>query len=68
MTNDKVFKLLGLFFVALLLFNFPILSLFSEGRPMGGATVIFTYIFLTWGAIILFTALIVESNQNNKPR
>ncbi len=68
MAKDKTYKLLGLFLLALLLFNFPILSLFGRGKPLGGAIAIFAYIFLAWGAIILFTALIVESKQKNKPR
>lgn len=68
MANDKAYKLLGLFFLALLLCNFPVLSLFGAEKPLGGATAIFTYIFVAWGAIIVFTALIVESKKNNKPR
>ncbi|MCB0563574.1 MAG: hypothetical protein KDD01_04280 [Phaeodactylibacter sp.] len=70
MANDKVFRLLGLFFLALLLFNFPILNLFSQGGSLGSIPVLFVYIFLGWGLLILFTARLVESKpeQNNKTR
>ena len=70
MANDKVFRLLVLFFLAVLLFNFPILNLFSQGGSLGSIPVLFVYIFLGWGLLILFTARLVESKskQNNKPR
>ena len=68
MANDKAFRLLGLFFLALLGFNFPILSLFGKGGVWGGIPVLFAYIFISWAAIIFFTARIVESNQKDKPR
>ena len=68
MSNDQVFRLLGLFFLALALFNFPILNLFSETTARGGLPPLFTYIFVSWAAIIAGTAWIVEARKSNKQR
>ncbi|MCB0578064.1 MAG: hypothetical protein KDD10_01980 [Phaeodactylibacter sp.] len=68
MSNDKVFRLLGMFFLALFIFNYPILSLFGRGEMLGGIPVLFIYIFISWSAIIFFTAQIVESKKNNRPK
>lgn len=67
-SSDRRFKLLGLFIVALLLFNFPLLQLFSGTSRMLGIPVIYWYIFLSWIAIIALTARLVEHRNSKKKK
>ena len=66
MANDKTFKLLGIFFLAILAFNFPILNLFGKEKAILGIPVLFAYIFLSWAVVIFFTARIVESKKKSR--
>jgi phosphoglycerol transferase MdoB-like AlkP superfamily enzyme len=59
-TNDYKLKLIGLFILAFLLFNFPLLGLFSDLRILLGLPVLFWYLILSWVLIIFFTARLVK--------
>lgn len=66
--QDRSTKLLGLFALAFLLFNFPIISLFSNQRLWGGLPALYWYVFVCWIALIGLTALIVKPRSaKNKP-
>ncbi|MCG8326466.1 MAG: hypothetical protein MI974_02215 [Chitinophagales bacterium] len=67
-SSDRRFKLLGLFIVALLLFNFPLLQLFSGTSRLLGIPVIYWYIFLSWITIIALTARLVERRNSKKKK
>lgn len=54
--------------VALLLFNFPLLQLFSGTSRLLGIPVIYWYIFLSWIVIIALTARLVEHRNSKKKK
>lgn len=56
-------RLIGLFFLGYLLFNYPLLSLFNLPRFVLGIPMIYAYIFLVWGLLIVLTVLIVSSRR-----
>ncbi len=68
MTNDKGFKLLGLFALALILFNFPIIKLFSYPVQLGGIPLLYGYVFAVWVVLIILTARIVEGRKADNRR
>jgi len=45
-------KLLMLSFVALMLFNFPLVNLLKDYRVMGSIPAILVYLLITWLAVI----------------
>jgi hypothetical protein len=53
-------RLIGLFILAVLLFNPPILNLF--GGTVFGWPALFIYLFVAWGLIIAGVAFVVERN------
>lgn len=55
-------RLVALACLGLLLFEYPLLSLFSsEGRVLG-IPVLFAYLFAAWATVIALIALIVRRN------
>ena len=53
-------RLVALAFLGLLLFDYPLLSLFSsEGRVLG-IPVLFAYLFAAWTTVIALIALVVR--------
>lgn len=53
-------RMIGLLCLGLLLFNYPILSLFSVDGMVFGIPIQFVYVFSCWLALILLLALIVR--------
>jgi hypothetical protein len=53
-------RLIGIFLLGLILFNFPILALFNVGTTVFGIPVLFAYLFLAWAALILLMYLVIE--------
>lgn len=68
MAKDKGFKLLSLFLLALVLFNFPIIKLFSSYRLLAGMPPLYLYIFSAWLLLIILTIRIVEKPKADKRR
>lgn len=68
MTNkDRYAKLVGLFFLALLLFNFPLLALFGKGGQWLGIPSVLWYLFSTWVVLILLiNSALRHKNSNRK--
>ncbi len=56
----KGHQLIALFFLGSLLFNYPVLSLFSTHGIIFGIPVLYVYLFVSWTAIIGLTAVIIE--------
>ena len=53
-------KLVALFILGAVLFNYPILSLFNNAGSVLGVPVIYVYIFVAWAGVIGLVAWIVE--------
>lgn len=53
-------RLVAVFLAALLLFNYPLLALFDDGRLVAGWNVGFLYLFGAWALVIAMLAWIVE--------
>ena len=53
-------RLVALAFLGLLLFNYPLLSLFSSDGRVLGIPVLYAYLFATWTTVIVLIALIVR--------
>jgi len=60
MTRDenKNKRLVGLFLLAWIVFNFPILSLFNLDGMIFGIPLLYVYIFGAWALFIVLMALI----------
>jgi hypothetical protein len=50
-------SVIGLFLLAVVLFNYPILSLFNLEFLIFGFPLLYLYLFLVWAVIILFVYL-----------
>lgn len=53
-------RLVALFFVALALFNFPLLALWDHDAMLWGLPLFPTALFLIWAALIALLAWVVE--------
>jgi hypothetical protein len=56
-------RLIALFFLGCLLFNYPVLSLFNVNAEVFGVPVLYAYLFATWALLILSMALVAESRR-----
>ncbi|MCB9152372.1 MAG: hypothetical protein H6645_11410 [Caldilineaceae bacterium] len=53
-------RLAALFLIGCLLFNYPILSLFSRDARLWGVPALYVYIFISWAALIGLMAMVIE--------
>ncbi len=53
--GDRGKRLVGLFLLGYLLFNYPLLSLFNLPRLVAGIPLLLVYIFSVWLVLILLT-------------
>ena len=53
-------RLVALFLLGFLLFNYPLLNLFATPSQVLGVPVLYAYVFLVWAALIGLMALVVE--------
>ena len=53
-------RLVALFLLGGLLFNYPLLSLFASDLRVWGIPLIYVYLFIAWAALIATMALIIE--------
>lgn len=58
--NNKNKRLISLFFLGLLLLNYPILSLFNVRTSILGIPLLCLYIFSIWFALILLISIITR--------
>ena len=56
-------RLICIFLLGTVLFNFPRLALFNVGATLFGIPVLFAYLFLAWAALILLMYLAIERLQ-----
>ena len=57
-------RLVALFLLGCLLFNFPLLSLFAGSTRLWGIPLIYLYVFVAWAVIIALMALIIERKDS----
>lgn len=53
-------RIVFLFLLGCLLFNYPVLALFNVGATAAGVPVLYVYLFVAWGAMIAATAIVIE--------
>jgi len=53
-------RLVSLFLLALLLFNYPLLGVFNAPGSVFGIPVLYAYLFAAWSAVIALAALAVR--------
>lgn len=58
-TNVRTERLVGLFLLGLLLFNYPLLAAFNTPRLVLGLPLLYLYLFAAWAAIIAVTAIVL---------
>lgn len=53
-------RLVALFLLGCLLFNYPLLNLFSSSGEVFGIPLLYVYVFGVWAVLIALMALVVE--------
>ena len=53
-------RLVGLFLLGCLLFNYPMLTLFNVRATLLGVPLLYTYLFAAWALLIMLAAFIME--------
>lgn len=68
MTRDKINgrRLVGLFLLGVLLFNFPLLHLFNRPIVVLGIPALYLYLFSVWCLVILLMLLISRSRPDTQ--
>ena len=56
-------RLVALFILGCLLFNYPVLSLFNVAAVAFGVPVLYAYIFAAWALLVALMALVVETGR-----
>jgi hypothetical protein len=56
-------RLVAVFLLGLLLFNYPLLALFNRAAEAFGIPMVYAYIFCAWALIIGLLALVIERTR-----
>ena len=56
-------RLVALFLLGCLLFNYPLLSLFNGAGAVAGVPLLYAYLFVAWAAFIALAMLIVRGSH-----
>ena len=56
-------RLVAVFLLGLLLFNYPLLALFNRTVLVFGVPLLYAYIFVAWALLIGLAALVVERSR-----
>ena len=56
-------RLVGLFLLGCLLFNFPLLALFNVRGTILGIPVLYAYLFAAWALLIALMAAVMERSD-----
>jgi hypothetical protein len=62
-STQKSQRLVALFLLGGLLFNYPLLALFNTAAEAYGVPVLYAYIFLAWALLIALLALVIERSR-----
>lgn len=70
MTRDKINgrRLVGLFLLGVLLFNFPLLHLFNRPRLVLGMPTLYIYLFAAWFLVVCLILIISRSRPTTPPQ
>ncbi len=63
MADGRSEKLLVVFVVFLLLFNYPLLTIFDRQEMWLGLPVLYSYMFFVWGAVIVTLRIIIKRKK-----
>jgi hypothetical protein len=68
MTRDSITnkRLIGLFLLGFLLFNYPFVSLFNLPVFVLGFPLLYAYLFAAWAVYIVLIVLIIHSRQRGE--
>ena len=61
-STQKSQRLVALFLLGGLLFNYPLLALFNTAAEVYGIPVLYAYIFIAWAALIALMAFVADSD------
>ena len=56
-------RLVAVFLLGMLLFNYPLLALFNRAAEAFGIPLLYVYIFSSWALLIALMALIIERSR-----
>lgn len=56
-------RLVALFLVGVLLFDYPLVHLFVPTDRVWGIPVLLLYLFISWGVLIALVALVLEQHR-----
>jgi hypothetical protein len=59
-SSRKGERLVGLFLLGCLFFNFPLLALFNVRATVFGIPLLYAYLFSAWALLIVLVAVIME--------
>jgi hypothetical protein len=62
----KGHRLVALFLLGCLLFNYPLLSLFAGDGRILGVPLLYAYLFFTWAMLIALMALAAASREDKR--
>ncbi len=57
-------RLVALFLLGLLLFNYPLLDLFAGPGQVFGIPVLYVYVFAAWALLLALMAIVVEKRAD----
>ena len=57
-------RLVGLFLLGCILFNYPLLSLFNLETTIFGVPLVFFYVFTGWALLILLAAIATKTRRH----
>ncbi len=60
----KARRLVGIFLLGVVLFNYPVLSLFNREMFLSGIPILYLYLFGTWALLIFLTAMVTGSRRS----
>lgn len=66
--QDRQARLIGIFLMAVLLFNFPLLFIFDKGEKWGHVPSLFLYILIAWIVLILLMFLVMRDIPGHSGR
>lgn len=61
----KADRLVALFLLGFVLFNYPFLAVFNHARLVLGVPLLYLYLFLAWGAVIALAAATAAGSDDS---
>mgnify|MGYP001287936140 FL=1 len=59
----RAYRIVSLFLLGCLLFNYPVLAIFNVGATAAGIPVRYVSLFVAWGRLIALAAAIIEGGN-----